>query len=125
MEILMLRRIDGMPPDTIGFEAGGEVEDDDWEDVAEPVLREALARGSKLRVLYLLGPGVREVEGDAVGAGAKFQARHASSFERVAVVSDEDWLRPALATLSFLLPGKAKGFRVAELADAKAWLAEN
>lgn len=121
----MLRRIDAMPPDTIGFEAGGEVEDDDWEDVAEPVLREALAKGAKLRVLYLLGPGVREVEGDAVGAGARFQARHASSFERVAVVSDEDWLRPALATLSFLLPGKAKGFRVAELAGAKAWLAEN
>jgi hypothetical protein len=125
MEILMLRRIDDMPSGTIGFEAGGEVEDDDWEDVAEPVLREALAKGDKLRVLYLLGPGVQEVEGDAVGAGAKFQARHATSFERVAVVSDEDWLRPALTALSFLLPGKAKGFQVAELADAKAWLAEN
>jgi hypothetical protein len=121
----MLRRIDDMPPDTIGFEGSGEVEDDDWEDVAEPVLREALARGGTLRLLYLLGPGVRELEGDAVGAGAKFQARHATSFDRVAVVSDEDWLRPALATLSFLLPGKAKGFRVAELAAAKAWLTED
>jgi stage II sporulation SpoAA-like protein len=121
----MLRRIDGMPPETIGFEASGEVEDDDWEDVAEPVLREALANGVKLRVLYLLGPGVQEVEGDVVGAGAKFQARHATSFERVAVVSDEDWLRPALTTLSFLLPGKARGFRVVELADAKAWLTES
>ena len=27
------------------------------------------------------------------------------------------------SALSFLLPGKAKGFRVAELAEAKAWLA--
>jgi hypothetical protein len=68
---------------------------------------------------------VREIEGDAAGAGAKFQARHATSFERVAVVSDEDWLRPAFAALSFMLPGKAKGFRVADLAAAKAWLAED
>jgi hypothetical protein len=33
--------------------------------------------------------------------------RHATSFDRVAVVSDEDWMRPALRALSFLLPGKA------------------
>ena len=65
---------------------------------------------------------VGEVEGDAMKADTGFRARHASSFERVAVVSDEDWMRPALRALSFLMPGKAKGFRVAELADAKAWL---
>ena len=39
------------------------------------------------------------------------------------VVSDEDWMRPALGALSFLLPGKAKGFPSRELAEAKAWLA--
>ena len=32
-------------------------------------------------------------------------------------------MRPALGALSFLLPGKAKGFRVGNLAEAKAWLA--
>ncbi|HEX5712781.1 MAG TPA: STAS/SEC14 domain-containing protein, partial [Solirubrobacterales bacterium] len=52
------------------------------------------------------------------------RARHASSFERVAVVSDEDWMRPALRVLSVLLPGKAKAFRVHQLAEAKHWLTE-
>jgi len=113
-----------MPPGTLGFEAHGEVEDDDWEKVVEPALREQLANGRELRVLYLLGPTAEEVEGDAIEAGAGFRARHATSFERVAVVSDEDWLRPALTALSLLLPGKAKGFRVADLASAKEWLAE-
>jgi hypothetical protein len=42
----------------------------------------------------------------------------------VAVVTDEDWMRPALRALSFLLPGKARGFPVRDLAAAKAWLAE-
>jgi len=46
-----------------------------------------------------------------------------TAFERVAVVCDEDRTRPALRGLSFLLPGVAKGFRVRELAEAKAWLA--
>ena len=57
-------------------------------------------------------------------ADAGFRARHATSFERVAVVSDEDWMRPALRSLSFLLPGKARAFHVHELEDAKAWVAE-
>ena len=76
-----------------------------------------------MRLLYLLGPGSAGVRGDAIKADAGFRVRHASSFERIAVVSDEDWVRPALRALSVFMPGKAKGFRVRELAEAKAWLA--
>ena len=120
----MLRRMTDMPAGTFGFEAIGEVEDDDWEKTVEPVLRNEIADGRKVRLMYLLGPEAREVEGDAMRADTGFRARHATSFERVAVVSDEDWVRPALRALSFLLPGGAKGFRVHDLAAAKAWLAE-
>ena len=120
---VMLRQITDLPAGTIGFEAFGDVDDDDWEDTVEPVLRQEIAAGRKLRLLYLLGPATREVEGDAVKADTAFRARHASSFDRVAVVSDEDWVRPALRALSFLLPGKAKGFPVRDLAEAKVWLA--
>jgi len=120
----MLRRMTDMPAETIGFEAVGEVEDDDWEHMVEPVLRREIAEGHKVRLLYLLGPDARDVEGDAMKADTGFRARHATSFDRVAVVSDEDWMRPALGALSFLVPGKAKGFPVHELSAAKAWLAE-
>jgi hypothetical protein len=119
----MLRQMTDMPVGTVGFEGVGEVDDDDWEDSVEPVVRSEIAEGHKLRLLYLMGPRTHEVDGDALKADAGFRARHASSFERVAVVSDEDWVRPALRALSFLLPGKAKGFRVADLQGAKAWLA--
>ena len=62
----MLRRMTDMPAGTIGFEAIGEVEDDDWERAVEPVLRDEMAGGRKIRLLYLLGPEAREVEGDAM-----------------------------------------------------------
>ena len=120
----MLRRMTDMPVGTVGFEAIGEVEDDDWEKTVEPVLQREIAEGRDLRLLYLLGPEARKIEGDAITADTGFRARHATSFERVAVVTDEDWVRPALRALSFLLPGKAKGFRVRDLESAKAWLAE-
>jgi hypothetical protein len=121
----MLRRMTEMPPGTIGFEAIGEVEDDDWEEAVEPVLRQEIAEGRKVRLLYLWGADVRDIEGDAMTADTGFRARHATSFDRVAVVSDEDWLRPAVRALSFMLPGKAKAFRVRDLQAAKAWLVDD
>jgi hypothetical protein len=89
------------------------------------VLRQEIAAGRNVRLLYLIGTAAREVEGDAMSADTGFRVRHATSYERVAVVSHEDWIRPALRALSFLLPGKARGFRVRDLAEAKAWLAQD
>jgi hypothetical protein len=83
-----------------------------------------VAQRGKIRLLYVLGPRMEEYEGDAVSENAKFVARHPTAFERIAVVSDEDWLRPAIRALSLLMPGEAKAFPVRELAVAKQWLAE-
>jgi SpoIIAA-like len=119
----MLKRMWDMPVGTVGFEAVGEVEDDDFERAVEPVLRGEIADGRKIRLLYLLGPGMREYEGDTLAEEMKFAARHPTSYERVAVVSDEDWLRPALRVLSVLVPGQLRAFPVAQLAAAREWLA--
>ena len=120
----MLRQMNDMPAGTIGFEAIGEIEDDDWEDAVEPLLRREIAAGQKVRLLYLLGPQAGDVEGDAMKADTGFRASHAKSFERVAVVADENWMKPALKAQSLLMPGSAKAFPVHELTAAKAWLAE-
>ena len=120
----MLRPMNDMPTGTIGFEAVGDVDDDDWEDVVEPVLRAEIAAGRKVRLLYLFGLRADDIEGDAMKADTGFRARHAKEFERVAVVTDESWIKPALRALSFLMPGAARGFAVRDLPVAKAWLAE-
>ena len=120
----MLKGIIHMPAGTLGFEAVGEVDDDDVEEILEPALKRWVAERGKIRLLYVLGPRMEEFEGDAVSKNTKFLARHPTSFERVAVVSDEEWLRPAIKALSLLLPGEAKAFPVRQLDAAKSWLAE-
>jgi hypothetical protein len=119
----MFKQISDMPAGTIGFEAHGDVDDDDFEEIVAPVLRREIADGRKVRLLYLLGPQLRDYEGDAVKEEMKFAARHATAYERVAIVSDESWLRPALRMLSVLVPGQLRGFPVAQLQSAKAWIA--
>jgi hypothetical protein len=120
----MLNQIRDMPAGTLGFEAIGTVDDDDFEDVVEPVLRSEIARGSRIRLLYFLGPSLRKYDDDAVLEDMKFAARHPTAYERVAVVSDEEWLRPALRVLSVLVPGQFRGFPITELDAAKSWVAE-
>jgi hypothetical protein len=61
----MLKQMVDMPPGTVGFEAIGEVDDDDFERTVEPVLRRIIADGRKVRLLYLLGVQFHEYEGDA------------------------------------------------------------
>ena len=120
----MFRQMFDMPRGTVGFEAVGDIDDDDFEDVVEPVLRRQIADGHKLRLLYVLGPQLREYDGEAAQEEFKFAARHATAYERVGVVSDESWLRPALRLLSVLVPGEIRGFPVADLADARRWVAD-
>jgi len=119
-----VKKIYDMPAGTLGFEAVGEVDDDDVEKVLVPALRRWIAERGKVRLLYVLGSRLEEFEGDAVSENAKFLARHPTAFERVAVVSDEGWLAPAIKALSLLLPGEVKAFGVRELPDAKRWLAD-
>jgi SpoIIAA-like len=120
----MFKQIADMPPGTVGFEAVGDIDDDDFDDVVAPVLRQQIADGHKVRLLYLLGPRLREYDKDTAQQELTFAAHHATAYERVGVVSDESWLRPALHLVSVLVPGQIRAFPVADLDNAKKWIAE-
>jgi hypothetical protein len=53
---------------------------------------------------------MRKYEADAFSEEVCFVARHPSAYEKVAVLTDEVWLRPALRLLSVLVPGQIRGF---------------
>lgn len=119
----MIRLLGDMPPGVLGFEAVDDVEKEDYEDVLVPAINKAMAEHGKVRLVYLLGPAFDEYEGEAVWEDLKL-ARHPTAFERIAVVTDAGWARPAIKLFSVLWPGQARAFRVAELAAAKQWAAE-
>jgi hypothetical protein len=114
-----------MPPGVVGLEAIDDVDDDDYEDVLIPAVEAAIAEHGKVRLVYVLGPEFDEYEGDAVWEDMKLGARHPAAFERIAVVTDARWARPAMKVFSVLMPGKARAFGCAELEAAKRWAAED
>lgn len=121
----MIRLLDDMPPGVLGLEAIDDVEKKDYTDVLLPAVEAAVAEHGKVRLVYVLGPAFDDYESEAVWEDLKLGARHPTSFERIAVVTDARWAGSAIKVFSVLWPGQARAFPLAELESAKRWAAED
>ena len=121
----MIETIDDMPAGTIGFRASGEVTREDYRQVLEPALRDAVESGD-VRMLYVVEADV-EMDGGALLEDAKTDLglglRHISAWKRTAVVTDLDWVRRAVRLFAWMAPGEVDVWGLDGLAEARAWLA--
>jgi SpoIIAA-like len=62
--------------------------------------------------------------GTDVTQGLSFGVKHWSAWERMAVVTDVDWLRHSMQMFGWMTPGEARLFTLDELDKAKEWVAE-
>ena len=120
----MLERIEDLPEGVIGFRATGELTADDYDRVLIPAVEQALEEHEKVRMLYVLGDGFEGVTSGAMWDDTKLGMAHITKWEKLALVSDVDWLRHAVVLLGYLMPGHMKAFTTAELDDARAWVVE-
>ena len=122
----MVERLTDMPEGTLGFRVTGDVERKDYDDVLVPELRRAIDAGGGLRTLYLI-EDLDEMEAGALWADSKLgfdmTVRHHGDWVRSAIVTDVGWMVRAVKLFAWMIPGEARVYPVAELADAKAWIA--
>ena len=122
----MIERMTDMPAGTLGFRVRGEIEREDYDDVLAPALRRAIEAGGGLRTLYVI-EDLDEMEAGAVWADAKLGwslgIEHRDAWVRSAIVTDLEWMARATRLFRWLIPGEARVFRLAELDEAKAWVA--
>jgi hypothetical protein len=120
----MIEPIPGLPENAIGFEAKGTVTDSDYKSVIIPAVEALFARRSKVRFLYHLGDGFSGFDAGAAWDDTRLGLKHLSGWERMAVVSDVEWIRAAVKIFGLAIPGQVRVFRNSELAEAKRWIAE-
>ena len=118
---LVIRTMERMPAGIIGLEAVGRVTDQDYQDVLVPAVAAALERGD-VRLLYVLGREFESYSAGAVWADTKLFAGHPRGWERVAVVSDADWLDNSVKAVGWLTPGRVRVFETDDMDDALEWL---
>ncbi|MCZ7529934.1 MAG: STAS/SEC14 domain-containing protein [Acidimicrobiia bacterium] len=118
----MIEMIPALPDNVLGFIAKGEVTAQDYETTLDPEIERALESHDKIRLLYVLGEDFTGFSGGAMWADGKVGMKHFNRWERIAVVSDKDWIRHTIDSVGWLLPAKVRTFHVSEEADASAWV---
>ncbi|WP_226781729.1 STAS/SEC14 domain-containing protein [Oceaniglobus trochenteri] len=107
------------------FRMTGKITGGDYENILSPAIEEALADGGKIRCLAQIGPGFEGYAPGAMFDDARLGIRHWGGFDRMAVVTDTDWIANGIRIFGFTLPCPVKVFDLDELDEARRWLRES
>ena len=121
----MIETIPDMPAGTLGFRSSGPLTAEDYRETLIPPLRAAVDRGDKIRVLFVVGDDFGETAGglwEDVKSGVSLGI-HRSAWERMALVTDVEWIRRAAKAAGWLAPGELRVFAPAQVEAARAWVA--
>jgi hypothetical protein len=119
----MIRQLDGMPSNVLGFEASGKVRTEDYTAVLVPALEAAKATGDKLRIVFAFTGEFDGLEPGAVWQDLKAGIKDWNAWERVALVTDNRWMRDGVSMFAWAMPGEVKAFEAGERDAAVAWAA--
>ncbi|MEJ2644757.1 MAG: STAS/SEC14 domain-containing protein [Gammaproteobacteria bacterium] len=120
----MLEKIPDLPDNVLGFRAKGTVTAGDYEEVIIPAVEALFSRYDKIRFLYHLGEEFSGFEAAAMWDDAKLGLKHLTGWERMAIVSDVEWIRTAIRAFGVAIPGQIRVFHNREFAEASRWISE-
>ena len=118
----MLEIIQNMPDFVVAVRASGQVTGKDYEEILIPAVESSLKRHEKIRVLYQLDRDFSGFTAEALFDDARIGLRHRSAFEKIAVVTDVDWIEKSVHFFSLFVPCPVRIFGNHDLSIAKAWL---
>lgn len=120
----MIEVMTDLPDRVLGLNASGEVTANDYKTVLVPAIEEKLTKQKKVRLLYVFGDEFTGYSGGAAWEDAKVGMKHLTSFERIAVVTDVDWIEKMVKAFGFALPGEVRVFDDDDLENARRWISE-
>lgn len=114
----------GFPDAVLAVTASERVTAADYRDVLTPALEDRLGRHAQLRFLYHLGADFKRFTTTALWDDPRLGFHHLRDFERVAIVTDVDWLGQLARQTGQALGLEIRQFGNAELDQARAWICE-
>ena len=110
--------------ETIEFELSGEISAEDYEKTLIPALEEKLKKFDKINMLYHVGEDFKSYELKAMYDDAKVGFKFLNRWNKIAVVSDVEWIVNGVKFFAFSIPGEIKIFSNDEIESARKWLSQ-
>lgn len=120
----MITLIPDLPDRVVGLIAPAKVTASDYETVLVPAIEAKIARYGRVRILYQMGPGFTGFAPAAMWDDLKLGVAHLKAWEKVAVVTDIDWIVDATRLFAFAMPCPVKVFPTTEAAVATHWISD-
>ncbi|RLA68552.1 MAG: STAS/SEC14 domain-containing protein [Epsilonproteobacteria bacterium] len=120
----MIKIISDLPSNVLGFESSGTVTGKDYETVLIPAVEAKLKEFPKIKLLYHLGPDFTGYDLKAAWDDAKVGLAHLTAWEKIAVVTDIEWVSSGVKVFGFVIPGEVRVFENSKLDTAKEWVSE-
>jgi hypothetical protein len=118
----MIEQMSGFPANVLGFRASGHVTRQDYETVVGPAVDTAFKNQQVVRLYYQLDSDFEGVSPGAMWEDFKVGMEHLRHWERVAVVTDVDWIGNSIKVFGFLMPAEVRLFSLAQANKARAWI---
>lgn len=118
----MITLMENLPDNVLGMIADDMVTGEDYETVVIPAVDNMLKDNEKIRAIYVTAPGFKGYGPAAMWDDAKIGFTHLTAWEKIAVVTDVDWLRMMLNAFGFMMMGHLRLFKGDELEEAEAWV---
>jgi len=118
----MIERLLDFPDNVMAFVCHGHVTKEDYDTVLVPAVRRALMNHQKVRLYYQIDPDFSTIDPGAMWEDFKVGVEHFTRWERMAVVTDVEWIKNTVRFFGFLMPGELRLFPTAEAAQARAWI---
>lgn len=119
----MIETLRDFPDNVVAVSCHGHVTRDDYDKVLIPAVEGKLARHDKVRLYYEIGPEFTGIDPGAIWADFKVGMEHLSRWDRVAIVTDVDWIKNTMRFFSFLFPVEMRFFPMTQAAEARSWIA--
>jgi hypothetical protein len=118
----MVRLLDGFPPHVAAYEASGAVRKEEYERVVMHRVDEVARQYGHINFLVRLETDFDNYSLAAFLDYLKVSFEHFTKWNRMAIISDERWLRTAYEVLSKLVPGEIRSYRLEDFGTAKEWV---
>jgi hypothetical protein len=118
----MIEILNNFLDNVIALSCEGQVTKEDYDGILVPAILKALKRHDKIRLLYKTSANVTGYDPGAIWEDLKIGVEHLNRWERVAVVTDVDWIVQMMRIFSFLMPCPMRLFSPLEAPQANAWI---
>ena len=117
----MIEVLPDFPDSVIGLRCTDHVTRQDYEAVLIPTLNTAFKEQKTLRA-YCEIVGFSGMSPGALWDDVKVGMEHLADWERVAIVTDTDWISHTTKLFAFLFPGEVRVFSLSDAEKAREWI---